>query len=181
MLSFSSPLLQFYYISTKDAISWAIFGLCLHVWIKFIRSCLDLKIFNDFLYQTTFLWLLADFFLVLLKAQNVDGWPLRLLLWSASKEMVLWEMTHFLFEADEINCPLNVSPLLTAERQVLAGYLADTASQCWMRWIPSHRWVSKALCSQKVPRHHQVNLLHSLVTGPDTLSPATRDRRVPGV
>lgn len=70
----------------------------------------------------------------------MDGWPLRLILRSASKEMVLWEMTHFLeitLETDKIHCPLNVSPsLLTAERQVWVGYLGNTASQ---RWIPSHR------------------------------------------
>lgn len=106
------------------------------------RSQLDLKKSNYFLQQQTFLWLLAGF-LVLLKAQKVDGWPLRLLLWSVRKETVLWEITRFLeitFKTDEINCPLNVSPsLLTAGRQVWAGYLANTATQCWMRQIPSHK------------------------------------------
>lgn len=49
------------------------------------RSQLDLKRFSYFLYQETFLWW-PGVLLVLLKAQRMEGWPLRLFPWSTGKD-----------------------------------------------------------------------------------------------
>lgn len=118
------------------------------------------------------------FFLVLLKAQNVHGWLLRLLLWSASKEMVLWEMTRFLeitFETDEI--PSGCLSFFIDFRETGLGWVPGQHSQPVWDEVDPISQIFEVLCSQKVPRHHQLDPLHS----PGALSSATKDRGLPGV